>query len=305
MLTTETLTALDRSSSYLDLARNGRGRGWDYLLGTAIIIVLGSILSVVTLVAAERLLESIPANLPAMTATLASFIPQLLIVLTVVVLIHRRGWRTVITARPRLEPARIWRPAGNWAVIMVLVSIPCAILDPDGLRLGPPSWTGFAWAAGVALLLIPVQATAEELFFRGYLMQWASLATRRRWVLACISGTLFTVPHLANPELSGLTGAAVLLGPLPYFTFGGTFAWISINTGSIEAAIGAHVVNNVVLATVIGTSGSALESTTLITDTSPNYLLTVISSMVACALFIRTHTPHPDVDTILPPSEAP
>lgn len=189
----DTQRAADRPpESYLDLSRAGRGRGRIYMLGVTIIIIFGSLLAMITVVTAERLL---PTWLPATTPTLLSFVPEFLITLTVVVVVHRRGWRTVITPRPRLDAHSILAPAGTWALIMVVVTVPCAIADPDGLRFGPTTWTGFAIAAGVAVLLIPIQASAEELFFRGYLIQWASLATRRRWVLASMSGLLFTLPH--------------------------------------------------------------------------------------------------------------
>jgi hypothetical protein len=272
------------SDSYLAWARKGRGRGRYYLLGTAIIIILGSVAAGLAFVVAEAL---VPSWAPGMTATLVSFLPQFAMVLLVVVAVHRRGWRSVITGRRHLAAANFLRPALVWAILMLAVTIPVAILDPDGLRWGPASWPAFASAAVVAIALIPFQASFEELFFRGYLIQWASLATKRRWALASISAVPFALLHMANPELAGLQGAAVLLGPIPYLALGYAFAWVSISTGSIEAAIGAHVVNNIVLATLMGASNSVLESTTLVVDISPNYLLSVLSTVVACVMFVR------------------
>jgi len=71
----------------------------------------------------------------------------------------------------------------------------------------------------LALFFIPIQTSAEELFFRGYLLQEIGLRSRNIWVLSCISGLLFGLPHLLNPEA---TVNFPLLG-FYYFAFG--FSW--------------------------------------------------------------------------------
>lgn len=86
--------------------------------------------------------------------------------------------------------------------------------------VGARSWEALLGTAAVAVTLMWLQTTAEEWLFRGYVVQWLSLSTGRPLVLAAVSGALFALPHLANPEVLTLSGLALLLGPVPYFVFG-------------------------------------------------------------------------------------
>ena len=73
----------------------------------------------------------------------------------------------------------------------------------------------------LALILIPIQTSAEELFFRGYVLQGIGLHWKNIWVLSTISGLLFGLPHLLNPEASV---NYPLLG-FYYFAFGFSLAY--------------------------------------------------------------------------------
>lgn len=51
-----------------------------------------------------------------------------------------------------------------------------------------------------AIVLIPCQATFEEIFFRGYILQRLVMFSRNRTFLTSLSAILFVVPHLLNSE---------------------------------------------------------------------------------------------------------
>jgi CAAX protease family protein len=145
-----------------------------------------------------------------------------------------------------------------------------------------PSLAAFVPFALLALVLTPIQTTAEELFFRGYLVQGASLVSGNFLFLAVASGALSMLPHLlANPELD----AGFLPVALYYFGFGAFFAWVSLRDGTLELAIGAHAANNLYGAIVVSFEGSALNTPSLFyTDRFvPAYSL--IQFLVAAALF--------------------
>lgn len=264
--------------SYLDHARTG-GR---YGLGFATIVFGWALGQALVFVAVNIALGG---AWPALTASLLSFVPLLLITPLATKIWLRRGWRTLITPRARVSGCRVWRGFTSWSAILLLVSIPAMLADPDGLVWGPDSWNALLRTAAVALALIGLQTTAEELLFRGYVIQWLSLRWQRRAVLASVSGAIFTLPHLANPEILSLAGPAVLLGPVPYFVLGYTFAWVSIATGSTELVIGAHWANNLLATTLLGATNSALAGPTMITDSSPNVVVTSLAAFASCALF--------------------
>ncbi|MGV1004286.1 MAG: CPBP family intramembrane glutamic endopeptidase [Candidatus Nanopelagicales bacterium] len=272
--------------SYLDRARSGRS-GWWYLLGVGVIMFTWMIGQALFYIGADVLL---PDRFGDLLPTLFSFLPLFLITPLVVRVVHGRPWRSLITPFPRVSFTRAWGGFASYVTLMLLVSVPATILDSDGLRWGTSSWASFFLTLVLAVTLLPIQTTAEELFFRGYLMQWLSLGTRRPVLLSSINGLLFAFAHMANPEVAALSGAAVLLAPLPYFAIGYAFGWISVRSGTLELSIGAHWANNLVVTTLLGVSDSALPSTALVTDTSPNFLLSTICSIAIAWLFCWWHT---------------
>ena len=93
------------------------------------------------------------------------------------------------------------------------------------------------WSVYLLLVLItsPLQAAAEEFFFRGYLQQTIGSLTGRSWVGIVSSALVFAVLH-------GGQNAALFVHRLGFGLIAGVLVWA---TGGLEAAIAAHVVNNV------------------------------------------------------------
>lgn len=119
----------------------------------------------------------------------------------------------------------------------------------------------------VALLLTPAQATAEEYVFRGYLLQLVGSWTRWAIIPVLVSTPLFVAGHVY--EFWGLVDVGV---------FGLLACWLVIRTGGLEAAIAAHVANNVVLST--------LEAFNMFALTSDDYgPVDVIPTVVTSILF--------------------
>ncbi len=94
--------------------------------------------------------------------------------------------------------------------------------------------------APVALILTPIQTTAEELLFRGYLLQAMALLTRDRPGLVLASSAVFVLPHLGNTEMS--VGFAPMA--LYYFVFGVILAIITLRSNGLEMAMGVHAAIN-------------------------------------------------------------
>ncbi|GAA1752047.1 CPBP family intramembrane glutamic endopeptidase [Aeromicrobium alkaliterrae] len=119
----------------------------------------------------------------------------------------------------------------------------------------------------VALLLTPTQAAAEEYVFRGYLLQLIGSWTRWAIIPVLVSTPLFVAGHVY--EFWGLVDVGV---------FGLLACWLVIRTGGLEAAIAAHVANNVVLST--------LEAFNMFALTSDEYgAVDVLPTVVTSILF--------------------
>ena len=95
----------------------------------------------------------------------------------------------------------------------------------------------------VALLFVPLQATAEEFFFRGYLAQTIGGWLKHPLFAILLPVPLFTIGH--QYDVWGLIDVSV---------FAVVAGWLVWRTGGLEASIVAHVVNNTVIF-VIGAFG--------------------------------------------------
>ncbi len=100
-----------------------------------------------------------------------------------------------------------------------------------------PGWNppaGWGWYLLVIVVTTPFQALAEEVMFRGYLMQAFGSIIRRPWFPIVCTAVIFALFHgVQNPWLFG---SRLLFG-----LFAGILVWW---TGGLEAGVAIHVVNN-------------------------------------------------------------
>lgn len=104
--------------------------------------------------------------------------------------------------------------------------------SPPTPTIGRDTWT----VVLVAVLLVPLQAAAEEYFFRGYLAQTIGGWLRHPLFAILLPVPLFTIGH--QYDAWGLVDVSV---------FAVVAGWLAWRTGGLEASIAAHVVNNTVI----------------------------------------------------------
>lgn len=93
--------------------------------------------------------------------------------------------------------------------------------------------TGTLVVLAAALVLVPIQATAEEYVFRGYLMQTLGGWLRHPAFAILLPVPLFVLGH--DYELLGMIDVAL---------FAVAAGWLTWRTGGLEAAIALHIANN-------------------------------------------------------------
>lgn len=96
-------------------------------------------------------------------------------------------------------------------------------------QVGPDLWLMLA----IIVVLVPLQATAEEYVFRGYLMQTIGGWLKHPAFAIALPVPLFMLGHLYD-----------IWGLLDVGVFAVFAAWLTWRTGGLEAAIVAHIVNN-------------------------------------------------------------
>ncbi len=179
---------------------------------------------------------------------------------------------------------RWWRVALGFWVWVILMGGPVIVavasdLDAYRFNFNPVAFVPYLL---VALVLFPIQTTAEELFFRGWIIQWAAKRNANIVWLSALSGVLFTLPHLVNPEAAGDMWGAFF----GYFSVGFALGWVTVRDRSLEVAIGAHLSNNLFAALVVGYEGGALPAEALFITESLEWGSSNLASLLIVPLFI-------------------
>lgn len=278
-------------------------RGWRWFTGTVAILTFwligGSLLGLVflpytgvnpsALVEGDDILGAMP-GWGYLFFALVTFIPLFLGVLV--------AYRWILGVKlrylfSRVNDFRWWRVALGFWVWLILIGGPVVIslaMSPELYRFNYQPETFIPFAV-IGLLLLPIQTTAEELFFRGWVLQWAGKRIGNIVVLSVISGVAFSIPHLLNPEVGGDVVGAFL----GYFTVGFALAWVTVRDRSLEVAIGAHLSNNLFAALVVGYEGGALPADALFVTGPVEWGTSNLIGFVVVPLFIvltRFGRPH-------------
>ncbi len=261
--------------SVTDLGRNG---WWRYILGALLVqtvFVLGGIV-ISALMSGQPL-----GHVSDFVASNVDFMLLILGTWMIHVFLHRRPWRSLITTRQAISWRRIFQGAAVWGVIMLCSVTIESILFPDRYvwTFDPQRWPLLVM---LALLLTPIQCAAEEVFFRGYLLQALGRISRHPVVAASLSSLLFTVPHLANPEV---TANGMWIMVVTYFTMGLFFALVAMRDAGLELSIGAHTVNNFFLIVFFGYKDSPSPTSAMFTSQAYDPVLSLVAVSVSALIF--------------------
>lgn len=296
-------------SNYLEVAHSGKNEWWRYLIsfpGIVFIWLFVGSIPVVLLIAylqmdgnpATSVTATGFAGIPLLVeflVTMSSFIPFILATLLAVRFVHARPVRTLITGESRIRWGRIFTGAGLWLGIAALIALVEALLYPGRyvLTFQPAELLLFTI---LALIIIPIQTSAEEVFFRGYLLQWMGLRLKNKWVLSFLNGALFFLPHAANPEMAA---NSILVG-LGYFAIGFFFTLITLQDNGMELALGMHAANNLFAAVFANYTVTALPSPSLFTIQTLDPVYALAALLIGILVFYILYftllvpkTPHP------------
>lgn len=186
----------------------------------------------------ERPVGMLGANLAIMTLVVISAAMMLVV--------HRVRPRWLLSVEGRVR----------WRYLLVCLGI--AFVALNGMLLlssvveGFPGFdvqTGFWSFLVVIVLTSPLQAVAEEVFFRGYLLQALGSIVAAPWFGIVVSSLIFAYVH-------GSQNLALFCDRL---AFGLLAALLVRLTGGLEAGVAAHVINNVFAFSIAGVTTSIAE----------------------------------------------
>ena len=169
-----------------------------------------------------------PLGMAASHLGLAVLLPTSLALVLVVHHVHPRWLHSV-------QPGFRWRYALGALLVAAVVLNLVMYLTAAGWTWQLRPQADFGWFLLVILITSPLQAAAEEYFFRGYLLQSLQAVLRLPWAGVVASSLVFALFH----------GTQNLPLFLDRFGFGLLAGFLVMRTGGLEAGIAAHIVNNV------------------------------------------------------------
>jgi uncharacterized protein len=288
-------------ADFLLQAATGRNRSWPWyiltvaLIGIAfvagqlpVIAVVGNLINrgVIAQAQAAEFYETLDfeiigiSSAPGLLLLLGSFIAALIALWVAVRGIHGRRMGSLVSGR-RIRWRKIAFAFSVWFVLTVLIEVVLYIAAPDIYQFQFDAAKWFPLMV-VALLVLPLQTSFEELFIRGYLMQGIGLVMKRPWVAAILTSLLFAGMHGTNPEIAEF-GLGVMM--LYYFSVGAFMAILTLLDDGLEYALGIHAATNIYGAGIVSYAGSALKTDALFMASEVNAGLMVIAFYGAAIVF--------------------
>jgi uncharacterized protein len=194
--------------------------------------------------------------------------------------IHKKTFISIINTGNKVRWKKIGIGALAWLGIIVILDIISYLIDPGSFKisLNPQ---GFWILALLALIAFPIQASFEEVFFRGYLMQGISLIFERPWVVLLVTSLCFSLLHWWNGG-TVVMSISIVMGT---FIIGLMLGILTMADNGIELAIGVHIINNIYVSVIHSSPDGGLGNLpSLVVSPSDPYLSPVILALAAVIL---------------------
>ena len=192
-----------------------------------------------------------------------TFMVALLVLYLFVRYVHKRSFKTIITSREKIDWKRFWFAFILWGGIIVIISSIAIFLEPENFV-----WNfkpiPFLILVLVSFFMLPFQTSAEELVFRGYLMQGLGVLAKNRWFPLIITSVAFGLLHGMNPEVAILGWGIMVF----YIGTGLLYGISTLMDEGTELALGLHAANNVLAAIYVTTDWTVFQTDALYIDTS-------------------------------------
>ncbi len=177
--------------------------------------------------------------------------------------IHGQSIRSLTTSRTKIDWKRVFFSFAVWGAFTVVTTLIVYFLSPESfvVNFDPVKFLPFLI---LAILLIPLQTSFEEYFFRGYLMQGIGVLTKSRLIPLLFTSVSFGLMHIANPEV-GKLGMIIMV----YYIGTGFFLGIiTLMDEGLELALGFHAANNLVGALLVTADWTAFQTHSILKDVS-------------------------------------
>ncbi|MGB9978980.1 lysostaphin resistance A-like protein [Methanobacterium sp.] len=178
--------------------------------------------------------------------------------------VHHRSFISLFTTKSRINWNRMLKGAVLWFLILGMLTLIFFLINPTSYKI-TFNLSTFGLLLILSLITFPIQASFEEVFFRGYLMQGVGLLSKKPIIPLLATSFLFGIGHVMNG-----TGMTFSVFPLiETVIIGIALGTITLGEDGIETAIGIHVMNNLYAVLIVSTPGSVFgDIPSIITTTS-------------------------------------
>lgn len=181
---------------------------------------------------------------------------------------HSQKLKDFVTSRIAIDWSRFLFAFCVWGGLVVVAVGVQYIFNPDlfVFNFRPIPFLGMLI---LGLIFIPLQTSAEEFLFRGYLLQGLSVLFRNKWLPLLLTSFFFGMMHYDNPEIDKL-GKILLV----YYCMTGLFLGVIVlMDDGLELSLGFHAANNLVTAILVTADWTAFQTNSIFIDISEPTLL--------------------------------
>ena len=253
---------------------------WYYILGSFIIILFSTFgqIPLMFYLPSEipspdsnpmDILKGIPSNLRLFLLLISFAITVPGIWLTVTKL-HDLPFISVITGRKKIDFERILYSFMIFGTAISSLVFLDYSLNPDDYQVNFKI-KEFIILFIIAISLIPIQISVEEIVFRGYLMQGFGNWFNSRFMALFLSSTVFGLLHFSNPEIDALGNKFIV----QYITAGFILGIIALMDDGLELSLGLHAAQNLIGVLILTADWTALQTESILKYTADPEIRTV------------------------------
>ncbi len=243
--------------TFLDNAHQGKNNWWRYLL-TSIATWIGPFI-IILMMLIPFILLSYPTDMDLNPDKVTEEINPILFIVILGIyytlsflifycfsrFIHHKTIMNLINTASRFNWMRMLKGAGIWSLILGTAILVDVLINHSSVKLSLD--IPFLTLLTISIIIFSIQASFEEIFFRGYLMQGIGLLTRKPFIPLLFTSVIFAIGHFWNGE-TAVTGLGAVFN---MFIFGMVLGIITLGENSLETAIGAHIANNILVTTMV------------------------------------------------------
>lgn len=177
--------------------------------------------------------------------------------------VHKQSITSLTTSRKKIDWKRVFFAFTLWGIITAGMTIAAYYMTPEDF-VWNFDWNKFMILAILAIILVPLQTSFEEYFFRGYLLQGLATIVKNKWFPLLFTSVVFGLMHGANPEVDKL-------GPIIMVYYIGTGLFLGVITlmdEGLELALGFHAANNLITALLVTADWTAFQTNSVLRDVS-------------------------------------